>query len=829
MSFRYDIFVLWRETDKTHRSFKISLVTRALMKLGITCCANGRGFTLTRAHDDGVDLHQIDRLGPSPMRMPYLDRGKSLKLVFFYHAFVPSTPVQIFALFMPNGIVQLEILDPGKVRQSIPRFESLYQDLLSKKRPDLQKIANYVYPEQLQSRTSYHNREQGVLNSINRILGTMEKKSYTVVLSSVKSLDYMEAIIPKLTNFPVLRMPSTRSAHSIDVFPWQSAVAKKILTRYFNLSTWFERALAHASYFDIPVGHIEDDQPLYFCDVDLARRLFAQDIVLWWSPGEKPDLGGQEEDLGTPEELESPEFVNSGVYSNVCLSVQVRNLAVDAVLQSALVNELEGSGGTTAFDSTTHTIDDYALGEAHPSMTIGDSNLSPQIFATVKQMVRSWLIDKARDTNSPATVTLDHFWRWVSSCSSNMYEPSIQKFIHGLMRKTFIQLLAEFKRLGSNVVYADFSRILLVTSKPPGTAHAYATYINTAVTSNELFKHIYLRTDRFYDFLVFMDQANYGAVVCDDPLAIEPPSQITITSMWNICKFLPLAVHKHFNLSIRYFISQLARIRRLAEDSARTPLRVLNNLQVDITPRNAGKTKEIGESKTFILEKLTRRMLKNVSEIHSNHKRSIIEEGESEEFAFPILPGSHLIMTDPALEFVNFTCAVFGLAQDYQIEVGIMKKNLLELVGEREFSDKAVFNNPCDPLKLSMVTCKFCDQIRDFDFCRDEELFPATTEAVRWFCSECDGEYDRAAIEFALIQKLHRIERNFTQQDLQCARCKQIQSDNISRHCVCSGAYQLTKNKAEIKKKLRTMVNVSIAHNLTRLRVRSSSRDDDIS
>jgi hypothetical protein len=91
------------------------------------------------------------------------------------------------------------------------------------------------------------------------------------------------------------------------------------------------------------------------------------------------------------------------------------------------------------------------------------------------------------------------------------------------MRKTFIQKLAEFKRLGSHVIYTDFSRILLATLKPPCTAHAYATSITTAVTSHELFKHMYLKTQQFYDFLLFMDSANMGGVVCEDPLAVDPP------------------------------------------------------------------------------------------------------------------------------------------------------------------------------------------------------------------------------------------------------------------------------------------------------------------
>ena len=146
----------------------------------------------------------------------------------------------------------------------------------------------------------------------------------------------------------------------------------------------------------------------------------------------------------------------------------------------------------------------------------------------------------------------------------------------------------------------------------------------------------------------------------------------------------------------------------------------------------------------------------------------------------------------------------------------------------KEFSDLAIFRNPCDPLKLSMVTCRFCDHIRDFDFCRDEELLLPSTNAAstsaaatKWYCPECDGEYDRTAIEFSLIQVLYRLERNFTQQDLKCSRCKQIQSDNMSKHCDCSGNYQLMVSKAEMKRKLRTIINVAITHGLSRLKVYS--------
>ncbi len=224
-------------------------------------------------------------------------------------------------------------------------------------------------------------------------------------------------------------------------------------------------------------------------------------------------------------------------------------------------------------------------------------------------------MDKARDANCPSSLTIDHFWRRISTTSSRMYEPSVQRFVHGLMRKTFIQLLAEFRRLGSNIVCADFSRIVVVTSKPPGTAYAYATYITTAVTSQELFKHIHLRTYQFYDFLLFMDPANQGGILCEDPLAIEPTDQLAVFSSWNIKKFLPPAIQDRFKSIIKYFIVEMFKIRSTSDSSSRTPLRVLQNLTPDATQRDAGKQKELDASKIFIMQRLTRKLLQNVSAI----------------------------------------------------------------------------------------------------------------------------------------------------------------------------------------------------------------------
>jgi len=224
-------------------------------------------------------------------------------------------------------------------------------------------------------------------------------------------------------------------------------------------------------------------------------------------------------------------------------------------------------------------------------------------------------------------------------------------------------------------------------------------------------------------------------------------------------------------------------------------------------------------TREFLTRRLTRKLLKSVGSVQDRFRDAVMDEDALAQWVFPVLPGSHLSFTNPVLELVKSVCATLALAKEYHVEVGLIKRNLLELVGVREFANEAVFRNPCEPLKLSSVPCRHCDEIRDFDFCRDVELFPNNTDVhVRWPCARCGGEYDRIGIELALMELVHDIERRAAQQDLKCSKCKQLQGDNISKHCHCSGTYQLTTSKADMRRRLRTITNVAIAHNLGRLK-----------
>ncbi|KAF5381777.1 hypothetical protein D9615_005436 [Tricholomella constricta] len=271
---------------------QVPLVVRGLLRLGKTCFGEEAGMTLNRAQHIGFDLSQLSRAGTLSSRQKYLDGGKAGKYILLYHACSANAPLHVFAAFLPSGPVKLHVVDPATHRQPIGRLQEAYAELFQKQNQAYGKCNSVMYPETREFTTTYHSNDITALKAVSRELGLMEDKSFTVVISSLKDQSYFDRLVPKLAKFPILSMSKVKGPHTLDVFPWQSHVSRKMISRYLSMGAWVDRLASLADYYDIPIGHIEGDQPLYMSDISFARRLIDQDMVLWWSSGENPDLGG---------------------------------------------------------------------------------------------------------------------------------------------------------------------------------------------------------------------------------------------------------------------------------------------------------------------------------------------------------------------------------------------------------------------------------------------------------------------------------------------------------------------------------------------------------
>lgn len=699
---------------------QVPLIVRALLRLGSSCIPDiARGITLNTGLDRHFDLDDLKKVGTTLSRRRYLDRGQKLRYTFLYHT--TSDSRHVFGLFLPTGQALVYVVQKGNNRE-VPDLERYYADQLQKQnaveeaQDKSERVPGvFVYSKSLKVEVIFPKSEDVAVRALSRELvklASQKSTSSLLVVQSPNPRAYFDERIPGTSGFPFLMIPSTKADNTFPALQWQAPSCRRMVHHYLKASIWIKERIDLADRFDVPVCNMETDVPVFLADMDFARRLHKADHVLWWSPSSSPDLGGREADANSQQladELVNPEIGRAGCYSNACLEVDLRNLAVDAVLQSALVYELEGGegGASMGFEAASHNLDEYAKGTAHAAVSLGDAVLPTQTFNILRSMVKSWSVEAAKG-DGLWRIMIDHFWRWISSPAAKLYDPALHRFVHGLMRKTFSQLLAEFRRLGSEIVHADFGRIWLLTSKPSSSnAFAYANYVVSSVTSRELFRYINLDIIRFWDQLVWMDSANHAGVICHHPEQVDDPNEeIEIEMHWNISTFLPRGVREEFSVVVARFVNGMHAAKRKSSTSIRTPLRILQNGSG--TGVDPNKADELELARTFINQDLTRQLLKVVSKLVDRYA----DKEQREDFVFPILPGSHLKMKNPILEFIKTTCVILSLAKDVATEVLVLKRNLLDLINVREFANEAAFKNPCLPFKVPMVVCHKCNVAR---------------------------------------------------------------------------------------------------------------------
>lgn len=74
----------------------------------------------------------------------------------------------------------------------------------------------------------------------------------------------------------------------------------------------------------------------------------------------------------------------------------------------------------------------------------------------------------------------------------------------------------------------------------------------------------------------------------------------------------------------------------------------------------------------------------------------------------------------------------------------------------------------------ALCACSFCNDCRDLDLCRDDEL-----ARHRWNCRTCEQPYNQANLEQRLVMALQHRVREYQLQDLKCVRCKQVRGAPI--------------------------------------------------
>ena len=621
--------------------------------------------------------------------------------------------------------------------------------------------------------------------------------------------------LPILQSFPTLQLRADESDKQLPPLGWQSFVAKRLISHYLDLGLWIQHLLEFSRYGNVPICNLERDDPRFLIDVAYARRLQKERIVLWWSQDARPDHAGHEKDdiLGSMEIIEMPAVNHPGTYSSVCIDLNVKNLAINTILSAAVLNGAENSdpigvsGAGAKEDALDETSQTFHSENAFAAAGIG----------ALREMVRSWWQEACSGTGSTmADVLVQHLVRWVESPGSHLYDRNLHYYVQIMSRKAFQQLMSEFRRVGSHVVFASAARLLLQTSKAEvGNAYAYSQYILKTISTKPAFHFLDLAITEYWDYLVWYDEFNYGGKGCTEVVEADNQSLDTIMH-WQMATILPPILQPNFNDWIVEYLELMHQRKR--------PAGLVNGVsrptQLPISAAVFNSEKDDQTTPGNILAKsFSKPLQKQIAQLIRRQRTEATHEDLVEDWRFPTMPGSHLNLQNPVLELVKSIMQVLSLDKTITLEARLLRKELLHLFEIREFSVEGAFTNPSTSLCVKQLSCSECCVPRDIDLCRDIDLMPmdAPQPMLVAKCDSCGAVFDRLAIEERLLSDIQKMSVQWMTQDLKCKKCSRMRMNEFMDHCPCAGGWVTTMKRDDMLKQLRIYEGVAAYYGLRML------------
>ncbi|KAI9311051.1 hypothetical protein BX666DRAFT_2032324 [Dichotomocladium elegans] len=779
---------------------QVPLDVRALLLLGTHCEVN------KNAAMNGMRNNQYGLLDLNPcldMTKNYMSQPNRYQYVYLHHAHSDSRHfITLVGSALPKSYCF--VVGVSGSNNQKPNIKRIYSDVYNEAIAN-ERSTTVELKESIDFDMTFFPSERKALQAVQKVLTHYQdnKRGPAIIaIRSPRSMNYLVQQVRALNEFPCITLPSESKDNTLQTLSWLQPAFQQAIQSYFGLGKAVDLLIAQSRYANIPFCNIPEDPHIFMADILFARKMMKSDMLLWWSSGTRPDLGGREDDENSAsvDELESPEICNPAVYHDVCLEFDILRLCLNTLIAAPVINELEGTSGVAGFDSVVHSLDEYSSGLINTSVAFGDGTVSGKTFSILRSLVQEWLQDVMGNSNLMGEAMLDSIHRWLQSTQSNMHDPCLYGLIHGMMKKVFMQLIAEIKRTGSTIVFANFHRLLIATSKETmDTAGAYKDYLLRSVHSKQLFEVLELRLVDYWFLLVYMDEMNYGGIITRPGEELDPK----VTMDWNICEYLPPAVQGIFQKMVAMFISKAYQLKVDHPRGIR-----LERMEIDEEAGNIKEDDTVEERvqlfRDFMRETIMSKLLRFVN-------TTLHKQDQSEAYRFPQLSGSYLDLTNPALECTKSVCAVFGLDTALENEVRIVKRNALQSIGGMsDFSPDARFQNPCQYIKLRDVICSKCNFATDLDVCRDRNFTLRDGQPQPWRCHSCGAEYDKNLIEQHMLSLVERWLTAYQLQDVQCQRCRIIKRENLLKQCDrCGSEFVGLQSKTDVERRLKVFHNIA--------------------
>jgi DNA polymerase epsilon subunit 1 len=499
----------------------------------------------------------------------------------------------------------------------------------------------------------------------------------TVAVIECPDFTFMKEGIKALDDFPCVRIPFNDDDNSYQPVSWQRPAAKIAMFRCAAAFQWLDRRITQSRYAHVPLGNFGLDWLTFTIDIFLSRALRDQQQVLWVSDNGVPDLGGiNNEEAFFADEVQQTSLVFPGAYRKVSVELKIHNLAVNALLKSNLVNEMEG-GGFMGFEQD---VNPRGI-NSNDNTSFDETTGCAQAFRVLKQLIHSCLTDVRKSKNIYADSILQRLSWWLCSPSSKLHDPALHLMLHKVMQKVFALLLTDLRRLGAIIIYADFSKVIIDTVKfDLSAAKAYCESLLSTVRNSDIFEWILLEPVHYWHSLLFMDQYNYAGIRADDEISLD---EVTIEPKWSVARHLPEYIERDFIIIIAKFIFDPW---KFAIENKKGSSESLEAQMIEYLREQIGST--------FI-----NMLVKKVDDIMSHMKEINVSDASRVSGQAP--------KGDYSLEFIQVISAVLALDQNVQQDVLVMRKSLLKYIKVKECAAEAEFLDPGPSFILPNVACRY--------------------------------------------------------------------------------------------------------------------------
>ncbi|KAL0460774.1 UNVERIFIED_CONTAM: DNA polymerase epsilon catalytic subunit A [Sesamum latifolium] len=768
---------------------KIPLEFNAILQIGCVCkvdkSAKKRNF------QDGWHLNELHM--KTTTECPYLEN--SISFFYLYHSISDGRAMYV-AYFPASSQISVVVVSPFQSKELSPQ-------MLERQFSEARQSLSFQPPipnEGITFKVEYVRYVKDGEKNLQSTITEYRHRHHGPVIAVIEcpNIQLLKSGIRALEDFPCVSIPSNVRDSQYQAIGWQVIAAKIGIQRCAASTQWLNERVTLSRYAHVPLGNFEVDWLIHTVDIFLSRALHDQQQVLWISDNGIPDLGGTNEEVPCfIDEVNQPVLTYPGAYRKITVELKIHHLAVNALLKSNQVNEMEG-GALFGLDQEPNP----ASYNSDKQYCFDEATSCAPAFRVLKQLIQRCLADAVTSGNVFADAILQHLYRWLCSPKSKLHDPALHRMLHKVMQKVFALLMAELRKLGATIVFSSFRRVIIDTGKSDlPAAKAYCESVRKTLQTRDLFEWIELEPFQFWHSLLFMDQYNYGGIQArvQDGVAEEHSgasldsmhndSQVDIISSWTIAENLPKATQDHFILIVSEF---LYIPWKYAQEEAAKRASAMGDL---CTPSITASTAEILESQMaeFLKKKIgtdfTDKLLKIVCDpsLHMKGRSKSQSDNKFSTGSSQSLKDIH--KGDSALDFIKYVCAVLALDQKVQHEVldvqfSELTANIMHFVGS------------------------YCNDCRDLDLCRDRALV-----AQEWRCAvpQCGQPYDREVMENALLQIIRQRERLYHLQDLVCLKCNQVKAAHLAEHCACAGSFACKENSSEFHSKMQIFLNVAVA------------------